>query len=58
MTDTETQAWRQRLEAAVEQTLRRRAARRDLRQQLDVRRQAGLAARHHQKLTRNRQEKP
>jgi hypothetical protein len=48
--------WQERLRAAVAETLRYRAARRDLRRELDARRRAGLTARHREKLARNRQE--
>jgi hypothetical protein len=45
--------WRQRLDRAVAETLRRRQNRAAVRQQLDRRRQAGLAARHATKLARS-----
>jgi hypothetical protein len=54
MTDDEATDWRARLEAAVEATLRRRAAKRDLRRALDSARDAGLRRRHADKLARNR----
>lgn len=52
MTEEEAQGWRERLEAAVAETVRRRAARASLRRDLDARRQAGLVARHQTKLNR------
>jgi hypothetical protein len=50
MTETELAEWQQRLRAAVEQTLRRRAAKAAIRRELDERRQAGLRERHAHKL--------
>ena len=44
--------WQERLRSAVAETLRRRAARAAVRSDLDAARQAGLAARHRQKLAR------
>lgn len=52
---TEPDDWPSRLQAAVAETLRKRAERRDLRRQLDERRAYGLAQRQRQKLALNRQ---
>jgi hypothetical protein len=52
MTDAESQEWQERLRRAVEQTLRRRAARAEIRRELAHLRQHGLQARHANKLNR------
>jgi hypothetical protein len=53
-TDIKPIDWEARIQAAVAETLQKRQARRAERQELDVRRQAGLTARHARKLARNR----
>lgn len=50
MTEQEQAEWQQRLAAAVADTIRRRQARRQLRQQLDTARAHGLQQRHRQRL--------
>ena len=50
MTEIEPVDWRARLEAAVAETLRVRAARAAVRRELDARRQVGLARRQAEKL--------
>lgn len=55
MTEQERAEWQQRLQAAVAETLRRRAQRRQQRQDLNAARAAGLRQRHHQKLHREDQ---
>jgi hypothetical protein len=58
MTETERAEWQQRLRAAVEQTLRRRADRAAIRRELNHLRQHGLPARHAQKLNRPEEHRP
>jgi hypothetical protein len=52
MTESEEQEWQERLQAAVGETLRKRAAKRAERQQFAADRDAGLVQRHAQKLAR------
>ncbi|MEU6208197.1 hypothetical protein ABZ814_32010 [Micromonospora musae] len=54
MTEQERAEWEQRLAAAVAETVRRRQARRQLRQQLDEARAHGLQQRHRQRLNHAR----
>jgi imidazolonepropionase-like amidohydrolase len=50
MTPTEEAEWQQRLQAAVAETVRRREARRQQREQLNAARTHGLQQRHRQRL--------
>ncbi|MBM0233367.1 hypothetical protein JNW91_16795 [Micromonospora sp. STR1_7] len=54
MTEQERVEWQQRLQAAVDETLRRRAARRQLHQDHTAARNAGLAHRNRARLARAR----
>lgn len=58
MTEQERAEWEERLQAAVAETVRRRLARRKLREQLDAARAYGLTQRHARKLNRNRKDRP
>ncbi|MFD4206255.1 hypothetical protein ACFWRG_09715 [Micromonospora tulbaghiae] len=54
MTEEERAEWEQRLRSAVDETLRRRAARRQLREQHQAARNHGLRHRHAARLARTR----
>jgi hypothetical protein len=58
MTEQEQVEWEQRLRASVEETLRRRTARAQQRQDHAERRRYGLAQRHARKLNHNREARP
>lgn len=55
MTEQELDEWEQRLRAAVAETLRKRATRRQQRQDLNEARTVGLQHRHHTKTHREDQ---